>query len=120
MIYAAVKNYERALYFLEIVITTPAMTVSHIMLEAYKKYILISLILNGKVSRLYFRSECLHCFINCSYSQITTVPKHTSQVLGRFIRPLSQPYTELATAYQTSNYEEVRGCINRHTETLNR
>lgn len=50
MVYAAVKNYERALYFFEIVITTPAMTVSHIMLEAYKKYILISLIINGKVS----------------------------------------------------------------------
>lgn len=99
MVYAAVKNYERALYFFEIVITTPAMTVSHIMLEAYKKYILISLIINGKM---------------------VNVPKHTSQVLGRFIRPLSQAYTELSTAYQTSSYEEVRNCISKHTETLNR
>lgn len=49
MIYTAVKNFERALYFYEIVITTPAMTVSHIMLEAYKKYILVSLLINGKV-----------------------------------------------------------------------
>lgn len=56
MIYTAVKNYERALYFYEIVITTPAMTVSHIMLEAYKKYVLVSLIINGKVTVL------------CSYS----------------------------------------------------
>jgi len=28
---------------------TPASAVSHIMIEAYKKYILVSLILNGKV-----------------------------------------------------------------------
>ena len=49
MIYTALKKFERALYFLEVVITTPAMAVSHIMLEAYKKYILVSLILHGKV-----------------------------------------------------------------------
>lgn len=49
MIYAAVKNYDRALYMFEVVISTPALAVSHIMLEAYKKYILISLILHGKV-----------------------------------------------------------------------
>ena len=50
MIYAALKNYDRALYFFEVAITTPALAVSHIMLEAYKKYILVSLILHGKVS----------------------------------------------------------------------
>lgn len=49
MIYTALKKFDRALYFLEVVITTPAMAVSHIMLEAYKKYILVSLILHGKV-----------------------------------------------------------------------
>lgn len=52
MIYTAVKNFDRALYFYEIVITTPAMTVSHIMLEAYKKFVLVSLLLNGKVNGL--------------------------------------------------------------------
>lgn len=46
-------------------ITTPAMAVSHIMLEAYKKYILVSLILHGKVQPL---------------------PKYTSQIVGRFIK----------------------------------
>lgn len=46
-------------------ITTPAMAVSHIMLEAYKKYILVSLILHGKVQPL---------------------PKYTSQIVGRFVK----------------------------------
>lgn len=50
MIYTALKNYDRALYFYEVAITTPSMAVSHIMLEAYKKYIMVSLILHGKVS----------------------------------------------------------------------
>lgn len=49
MIYTAMKNYDRALYFFEVVVTVPAMVVSHIMLEAYKKYILVSFILHGKV-----------------------------------------------------------------------
>lgn len=50
MIYTAMKNYERALYFYEVALTTPALTMSYIMLEAYKKFILVSLILNGRVS----------------------------------------------------------------------
>uniref|UniRef100_A0A3Q4HC67 COP9 signalosome complex subunit 3 n=1 Tax=Neolamprologus brichardi TaxID=32507 RepID=A0A3Q4HC67_NEOBR len=65
MIYTGLKNFERALYFYEQAITTPAMAVSHIMLEAYKKYILVSLILHGKVQQL---------------------PKYTSQIVGRFIK----------------------------------
>lgn len=49
MIYLAVRNLDRALYFFEVAITTPARAFSHIMLEAYKKYILVSLLLYGKV-----------------------------------------------------------------------
>uniref|UniRef100_A0A8C2AY12 COP9 signalosome complex subunit 3 n=1 Tax=Cyprinus carpio TaxID=7962 RepID=A0A8C2AY12_CYPCA len=65
MIYTGLKDFERALYCFEQAITTPAMAVSHIMLEAYKKYILVSLILHGKVQQL---------------------PKYTSQIVGRFIK----------------------------------
>lgn len=54
MIYTAMKNYDRALYFFEVVVTVPAMVVSHIMLEAYKKYILVSFILHGKVNIQHF------------------------------------------------------------------
>ena len=43
------------------------MAVSHVMLEAYKKYILVSLILHGK---------------------LPVLPKYTSQVVNRFIKPL--------------------------------
>ncbi|KFM81884.1 COP9 signalosome complex subunit 3, partial [Stegodyphus mimosarum] len=95
MIYTALKNYDRALYFFEVVITTPSMAVSHIMLEAYKKYILVSLILYGKVPNL---------------------PKLTSQVVARFIKPLSQPYHDLAVAYSSNSPVEVRNAISKHTD----
>lgn len=97
MIYTALKNYERAMYFFEVAIATPSMAVSHIMLEAYKKYILVALILQGKVP---------------------TLPRYTSQVVGRFIKPLSQPYHDLATAYTTNSPDEVRNIVNRHSDTF--
>jgi hypothetical protein len=46
-------------------ITTPSMAVSHIMLESYKKFILVALILQGKIPAL---------------------PKYTSQVVGRYVK----------------------------------
>ncbi|XP_047360513.1 COP9 signalosome complex subunit 3 isoform X2 [Vespa velutina] len=95
MIYTALKNYDRALYFFEVCVTTPAMAVSHIMLEAYKKYILVSLILHGKILNL---------------------PRYTSQVVNRYIKPLSLPYQELATAYLTNNCEEVLTVIRKYQE----
>lgn len=95
MIYSAVKNYERALYFFEVAISTPALAMSHIMLESYKKYILVSLILEGK---------------------ITNIPKYSSQVITRFIKPLSHAYHELANAYESSQSHEVRNVINKYRD----
>ncbi|KAK3091308.1 hypothetical protein FSP39_018814, partial [Pinctada imbricata] len=99
MIYTALKNYERALYMYEVAVTTPSMAVSHIMLEAYKKYILVALILQGKVPNL---------------------PKYTSQVVARYIKPLCQPYHDLASSYSTNNPSDLRMTVNKHQETYNR
>ena len=63
-IYTALKNFDRALFFFEVKIrqnesklssllavqvcvTTPTAAVSHIMLEAYKKYLLVGLLVHG-------------------------------------------------------------------------
>lgn len=97
MIYTVLKNYDRALYFFEVCVTTPAMAVSYIMLEAYKKYILISLILHGKVLNL---------------------PRYTSQVINRYIKPLSQQYQELATAYLVNSCEEVQNIITKYQQVF--
>lgn len=99
IIYAILKNYERSIYFFQVALTTPSMAISHIMLESYKKYILVSLILYGKVPSL---------------------PKYTSQVISRFIKPLSQPYTDLASAYASNNVDEIAVVINKHNDVYTR
>lgn len=99
MIYLAVRDLDRALYFLEVTVTTPAHAVSHIMLEAYKKYILVSLLLNGKLQ---------------------TVPKYTAQVVNRFVKPLSQPYHDLATAFTMNSTSELNTILNKHAEVFTR
>ena len=51
MIYLGMKHWERALLFLEIVMTLPTLnTASLIQVEAYKKWILVNLLLRGHVS----------------------------------------------------------------------
>lgn len=97
MIYAALKNYDRAMYFFEVAVSTPALAMSHIMLESYRKYILISLILHGT---------------------IVPIPKYSSTVITRFMKPLSRPYFDLAAAYATGLSEEVRNAGYRGQEAF--
>ena len=53
MIYIGLRDWERALLFLEIVIASPTInTTSIIQVEAYKKWVLVSLLLKGRVSLL--------------------------------------------------------------------
>lgn len=53
MIYMGLKRWERALLFLEIVIMSPSHnTASMIQVEAYKKRVLVGLLLRGGVSRI--------------------------------------------------------------------
>ena len=55
MIYIGMKNWVRALLFLDIVIMSPANnTTSMIQVEAYKKWILVGLLLRGHVSAVSF------------------------------------------------------------------
>lgn len=53
MIYMALKKWSKALHFLSIVISSPIInSVSMIMVEAYKKWILVSLLEQGKVGSI--------------------------------------------------------------------
>ncbi|KAK2156684.1 hypothetical protein LSH36_207g03003 [Paralvinella palmiformis] len=99
MIYTALKHYDRALYYFEIAVTTPSMAVSHIMLESYKKYILIALIKHGKIPGL---------------------PKYTSHVVEKYVKPLCQPYHDLALAYTSNSPTELQRVVTKHTETFSR
>lgn len=48
------------------------------------------------------------------------IPKYTSQVVNRFIKPLSQPYHDLANAFASNNSSELNTVVNKHTEAFSR
>lgn len=53
MIYMALKRWDRAHHYLSIVISCPVTNaISKIMVEGYKKWLLVSLLRNGKVTPL--------------------------------------------------------------------
>ena len=99
MIYTSLKMYDRALYFFEVSVTTPSMAVSHIMMESYKKFVLVSLILHGKIPNL---------------------PKYTSHVVAKYIRPLCQAYTDLASSFSNNNSDDLRSVVTKHAEVFTR
>jgi COP9 signalosome complex subunit 3 len=58
MIYMALKKWRNALHFLGIVISTPSTSsVSLIMVEAYKKWVLVGLLEKGKVGFFSLKEE---------------------------------------------------------------
>jgi COP9 signalosome complex subunit 3 len=53
MVYMALKDWRKALHFLGVVISTPVATyVSLVMVDAYKKWVLVGLLEHGKVRKL--------------------------------------------------------------------
>ena len=101
-IYTALKQFDRALYFLEICVTCPTAAVSHIMLEAYKKYQLVGLLVHGDKPK--------------AYKENLALPKYTSPIVAKFLKPLCSAYTELVTAYQSNSAGELRGVVTKHQE----
>ena len=98
MIYASLKQFERALYFFEVAITIPSNAISAIVVESFKKYILISLILHGKLKSL---------------------PKYTSQIVTRHVKQMIPHYTELVTAYGTYSIHKINQVVNEYREQFN-
>ncbi|CAK8697982.1 COP9 signalosome complex subunit 3-like [Clavelina lepadiformis] len=94
MIFAALKQYGRALYCFEQAVSCPATVVSHIMVEAYKKYILVRLIVEG---------------------EFLSLPKYTSQVITRFVKLFTVEYNELVQAFYTNDPSKINAVVESHT-----
>jgi COP9 signalosome complex subunit 3 len=86
IIYLALKRYAKALECFELVVSAPAIVGSAIMLAAYKKFILTSLIMRGDAS---------------------TLPKYTNPSLVRVFKQLSTPYEEFATSFSTRSVDDL-------------
>ena len=76
------------------------------MLEAYKKFLLVTLIVHGDKTK-----------------DMTSLPKYTSPVINKYVKPLCAPYQELVVAYysnQTADLEVKLKIPNRRKSMFSR
>jgi len=99
LIWVGVKRFDKAHEFLHMLYTVPAHAVSAIMIEAYKKYVIVCLLGEGKFSPL---------------------PRHTSGLVNRHVKALCAPYNELAAAYATASVDDVEKVVSTHAEVFNK
>ncbi|PKI39840.1 hypothetical protein CRG98_039773 [Punica granatum] len=96
MICIGQKRFGKALELLRNVITAPMNAINAIAVEAYKKYILVSLIQHGQFS--------------------TSLPKYTSSVAQRNLKNLCQPYIELAHTYGNGRITMLENYVQANRE----
>eukprot|EP00036_Acanthoecidae_sp_10tr_P001763 CAMPEP_0182931644 /NCGR_PEP_ID=MMETSP0105_2-20130417/29018_1 /TAXON_ID=81532 ORGANISM="Acanthoeca-like sp., Strain 10tr" /NCGR_SAMPLE_ID=MMETSP0105_2 /ASSEMBLY_ACC=CAM_ASM_000205 /LENGTH=433 /DNA_ID=CAMNT_0025070117 /DNA_START=43 /DNA_END=1344 /DNA_ORIENTATION=+ len=94
--YLSLKQYDRAMQFFSVVISAPAEQVSSIMIEAYKKYVLTSLLHYGKMVEL---------------------PSYASHAL-RQVKTASTEYKDLITAYQTRDATQFIEVVAKYSDVL--
>eukprot|EP00004_Rigifila_ramosa_P024873 TRINITY_DN7311_c0_g1_i1.p1 TRINITY_DN7311_c0_g1~~TRINITY_DN7311_c0_g1_i1.p1 ORF type:complete len:461 (-),score=116.18 TRINITY_DN7311_c0_g1_i1:871-2127(-) len=82
IVYAVLKNFSRSAEMLLAAISMPAVSVSAIQLEAYKKYVLVSLLAFGSVRPL---------------------PRHTSSSVSRLAPQFAPAYVEFAELFAKKN-----------------
>ncbi|KAK9272295.1 hypothetical protein L1049_002666 [Liquidambar formosana] len=99
MICIGQKHFRKALELLHNVVTAPMSIINAITVEAYKKYILVSLIHHGQFS--------------------TSLPKYTSSVAQRNLKNhCQQAYIELANSYSTGKISELEACVLANRESF--
>ncbi|KAJ8657904.1 hypothetical protein O0I10_006432 [Lichtheimia ornata] len=98
MIYIGNKNFERAIEFLVLTISAPSHAVSAIQIEAYKKFILTSLI---------------------HYGYIPPLPKYTYHMIEKTFKAKHQPYMSIVDAFESKGVERFKSVIETNREVLN-
>ncbi|XP_047079937.1 COP9 signalosome complex subunit 3-like [Lolium rigidum] len=95
MIYIGLKKFRKALELLHNAVTAPMTSLNAITIEAYKKYVLVSLIQNG---------------------QVPSFPKYASSTAQRNLKNHAQIYVDLSTCYGNGSYSELETFIQSNTE----
>lgn len=93
------KNYSRAITFFEIALTTLLPAMSQIMIESYKKFVLVSIIYLGAVPKL---------------------PKLSPPVIERVLKPVCQAYLDIIPAYQSGDPMELQRTISKYNDIYQR
>ncbi|KAH7289854.1 hypothetical protein KP509_30G021500 [Ceratopteris richardii] len=97
MLCIGLKKFAKALEFFHHAITAPATVLSAIVVESYKKFILVSLIENG---------------------QVPSFPKYTPAVSIRYLKTCTQDYLELANSFSTRNISDLQRCVASHEDAF--
>jgi len=95
MIYTGLKQYKKALGFFRMAVSIPASVLSSIMVEGYKKYILLSLLV---------------------YDKILTLPRYSSSILQRHHKTAFPQYQEFASAFISQNTNDLHKCAEAHCD----
>lgn len=93
------KNYSRAITFFEIALTTLLPVMSQIMVESYKKFVLVSIIHLGSVPSL---------------------PKLSPPFIDRVLKPVCQAYLDIIPAYQSGDPAELQRTISKYHDVYYR
>lgn len=99
VIYTATKNYSKAITFFEIALTTLLPMMSQIMIESYKKFVLVSIIHLGLVP---------------------TLPKLSPPLVERVLKPVCQAYLDIVSAYQSGDPADLQNIITKYTDVYQR
>ncbi|KTW28793.1 hypothetical protein T552_01423 [Pneumocystis carinii B80] len=93
LIYIKLKLFDKALQFFRIIISAPTLNTSVIQVNGYKKFIILSLIVNGKMEPIPYITD--------------SVARKTYKVLGKV-------YNEFSEAYERQNHEEIKNVYFKH------
>ncbi|KAF9581828.1 COP9 signalosome complex subunit 3 [Lunasporangiospora selenospora] len=87
MIYSYVRKFDRAVEFFKLTVSAPAEVASAIQIEAYKKYVLTSLLQHGRVVHL---------------------PKFTANAVTRVLKAHCVAYADFAGAYEKRSNNAIK------------
>jgi COP9 signalosome complex subunit 3 len=97
IVLTGLKEYRRALEYFRMAFTAPAVALSAIALEAYKKYLLLALLVLGSTP---------------------PSPKYLSPILLRPLKLATVPYHDLASAYATGTTDALHKAGAQHAEVF--
>jgi len=97
IIFTALKKYKSAIESFKFVFTAPASALSAIAIEAYKKYVLVNLIVSGNSG---------------------SFPRFTPPIVQRNIKTHCKAYTDLSVSFSSNNINEIRQKAIPHAETF--
>lgn len=101
LIYTAIKQFEKATLFFEVVLTMPANVMNSHMQESYKKLIILSLLTNGKLPD-------------------NLLPRYTSHCVFTQRKSVGGQYLKFAQEYPSLNYEKLRKLFTANSSVFER